>query len=117
VKARHRTKAIVGVGLWFALLLVYVAVVIASRLTRDGERFFRPGPLIIIAILTGLAQYVCYFWGGHHLTKGRGQSGGFFLLGALGPPAQFIVFIVILSLPDHHEPHTLPRSRARKRND
>lgn len=116
MKDQHRNKAIVGVGLWFALILGYAAVAIAWKQTRDGERLFRPATLITFAILTVLAQYVCYFWGGNHLVKGRGQSGGLFLLGVLGPPAQFIVFIIILSLPDYHQPHIIPPPSKRRRN-
>jgi len=96
------------------MLLVYAAVLIATKVKgREGEPVFRGATLGAVAVLALVVQYVSFFWGCHHLAKGKGQSSGMILVGALGPLIQFILLLVIHSLPDHHEPHLLPGSSPR----
>jgi len=96
---RHRNQAIVGVVIWFAVLLAYgLAAVYASA--HDG-----PGPPFSAGLFSTLfwggiiLGMLSFLWGGYHLAKGKGYSTALAAIG-LFPCLQPALLTMLFVLPD-----------------
>jgi len=99
VKSRHRNKAIIGVAGWFGVLLVYVLLFVFCRF-EEGQAPVLDGDAVLGLFGVGLVlQYICFFWGGYHLTLAKGYS-PMALAPGLIPCLQIVTLIVLLVLPD-----------------
>ena len=112
---RHKTKAITGVAVWFALPIVLAIFTTLSRrflgrnISESASWYLLGGWL--------LAATACFMWGGYHLTKAKGYPQSLLLAGLLGPCLQLFMLVLLLALPDKRPAPTdysAPRKSSRR---
>jgi len=81
------------VAVWFVAPLAFVALAISPEHGK-GATPGHGGNTVRALLLAGLVlQFVCFFWGGHHLTKAKGYLTSIVFLGLM-------LLVVMFVLPD-----------------
>ena len=109
----HRNKAILGVSVWSALFLVFVALLFCWKFEQAWiSNLNRPGLIVLFCVAT-VVQFPFFFWGGHHLARAKGYPNTLIFFGILGPPVQLILMSVLLVLPDKLRNHSIRKGNEK----
>jgi hypothetical protein len=114
---RHRNKAIVGLVIWTAALLVGIVTLMASRnfVHAPGTNFLSH-PMLISLSAALVVQYGAFFWGGSQLAQAKGYSSGMVVIGILWPAQILIWGLLLFALPDKCAHRKTRSSRASGRH-
>jgi hypothetical protein len=111
---QHRNKAFFGLGCWLVSLAGFILLLIEARHLQETSPHSSP-TFSGILVLTGLLQFLVYWWGAYHLAKGRGQQEALILLGLFCVIGQVLALAVLMTLPDKFPRHShRPLHKRRK---
>jgi uncharacterized membrane protein len=125
---RHKNRASIGVVVWLAVMLAFVALLILLKNEHEWVvNIVNQNTLIASVVLGFFIQYFFFFWGGNHLAKAKGYSSGMLCFGIFWPAQMVILAILLFALPDkcsspmrkqkhHHDESPIARIVRCRRN-
>jgi hypothetical protein len=115
MRTRYQKKALIGVGCCFALLLLFVALLVIQHFNQSSASPFSERTLGVSIGVNVLVLMVCFFWASSQLAEAKGYSGAVALFGILGPPVQLAVLTALLVMPDKHSKSPMQSGMKRPR--